>query len=313
MPWFPQLSLVFLAHCPREKAYQLMMIMRVSAHVYLARSDRRPRMLVRSSASANVDDDDSVSSGSQRFRCPFAVCPSASLSFAGWGSKQGLITHINNLHLACGELPSEEVLRSLGRSVCSPCKLLISSRGCPKCRGRSVGLLGAPRVEEPPPPPQQQQQQQQQQFGEITNSRGDCYDSRFNDSFPYVSQAIFCRRFGTLRHLPRAIRVEWAECLADCMSGCIRCSFSMQSLHQLFFFPKFTLYPLVRRGVHKRRQVERVLAERLREWREGNFQFLFAEMPGDQQRKYDLRPRGDSAMVVERLFRRSYGRLLFMR
>ena len=73
----------------------------------------------------------------------------------------------------------------------------------------------------------------------------------------------------------------------------------MQSLHRLFCFPKFTLYPLVRRGVHKRRQVERVLAERLREWREGNFQFLFAEMPGDQQRKYDLRPRGDSAMVVD--------------
>ena len=34
-----------------------------------------------------------------------------------------------------------------------------------------------------------------------------------------------------------------------------------------------------------------------REWCDGNF--VFAEMPGNQQRKYDLRPRGDSTMVVD--------------
>ena len=79
------------------------------------------------------------------WRCPYFHCPAGSLTAPGWLGKQSLMMHINNVHLAAGQYPPEEFLRLHHRSVCNQCKVLITNRGCPVCKGRiSHGLLNPP-------------------------------------------------------------------------------------------------------------------------------------------------------------------------
>ena len=73
---------------------------------------------------------------SEPYRCLFVNCAAAQLISPGWLSKQSLVSHINNVHMAAGQMPTEEMLRVLGRGVCQKCKVLITTRGCPYCKGR---------------------------------------------------------------------------------------------------------------------------------------------------------------------------------
>ena len=75
--------------------------------------------------------DDEAEIESEPYRCLFVNCASAQLVSPGWLSKQSLVSHINNVHMAAGQMPTEEMLRVLGRGVCQKCKVLITTRGCP--------------------------------------------------------------------------------------------------------------------------------------------------------------------------------------
>jgi len=57
----------------------------------------------------DVDEVEDQDAAPLPFRCVFPDCPSAQIMFPGWVSKQLLITYINNVHMASGCLPTEQM------------------------------------------------------------------------------------------------------------------------------------------------------------------------------------------------------------
>jgi len=153
------------------------------------------------------------------WRCPYFQCPAGSLTAPGWLSKQSLMVHINNVHLAAGQSPPEEFLRLHHRSVCSHCKVLISIRGCPVCKGRI-----SHRLLNPPP----------------ASMSGICMQSEQHhlqrDPFPLSCEWAFSVQCGTARHIPRAVRTEFAESLAECIWEFVH-NPSLDPFHRLMCFP----------------------------------------------------------------------------
>jgi len=134
--------------------------------------------------------------GSESWRCPYYQCPAASLAAPGWISKQSLMVHINNVHLAAGQSPPEELLRLHHRTIRNQCKVLVSNRGCPICKGRvSQGLLNSHSAAIV----------QSEQYHSVRNP------------FPLSCEWAFSIQSGTVRHIPRAVRTEFAESLAECI------------------------------------------------------------------------------------------------
>ena len=137
--------------------------------------------------------------GPESWRCPYYQCPAASLEAPGWISKQSLMVHVNNVHLAAGQSPPKEFLRLHHRSICDQCKVLVSNRGCPICKGRvSQGLLSSLSATI-------EGNLQSEQYHPVRNP------------FPLSCEWAFSVQSGTARHIPRAVRTEFAESLAECI------------------------------------------------------------------------------------------------
>ena len=81
----------------------------------------------------DLDEADEEEAAQQPHRCIFEDCPYAQVAFPGWVAKQSLVMHINNVHLASGCMPTEQMLQCLGRAICYRCKVLMTSRGCTHC------------------------------------------------------------------------------------------------------------------------------------------------------------------------------------
>ena len=84
------------------------------------------------------------------FRCPFASC-----SGVGFGTKQPLLTHLNNTHHKSGQFAEPSFLSQMSWSQCRRCSLLSSSTTtCAHCPGsHGDGVAPPPLLGAPPSPP----------------------------------------------------------------------------------------------------------------------------------------------------------------
>ena len=144
------------------------------------------------------------------YRCIFADCPYAQVAFPGWVAKQSLVTHINNVHLASGCMPTEQMLQCLGRAICYRCKVLMTSRGCPHCKGRILGeiLLYNPIHESAP-------------LLSLSPASG-------ISPFQLAQYDTFLAVFGR--------NGQMSSCLRQCVTAP-----TVETFHRLFCFPKLTL------------------------------------------------------------------------
>ena len=71
-------------------------------------------------------------------RCPFTACPRALPSSPGWLAQADLLTHIEHVHLAKGECPPDAFMEGRELEICQACRVFLSSKGCPSCKGKQA-------------------------------------------------------------------------------------------------------------------------------------------------------------------------------
>ena len=69
-----------------------------------------------------------------------------SVASAGWLQRRALIAHLNSVHLS---LPGVRLPGEFAQTVnvCPRCRLIVNSRGCPSCQGKSGRASDEPRVQ----------------------------------------------------------------------------------------------------------------------------------------------------------------------
>ena len=185
-----------------------------------------------------------------RVFCPVMGCPCSDASSArGWTNHASMQAHLND-HCAgslAGEVPAA-YLAQHSLSPCQVCGLLVSRRfnGVhPRCRPEARAAPPAPR------PEQAQAQAAGPDLGEV-----------------------FHARIPVQRHVPKAARSVWAQCLARALANVTACN-SLQAWRDLLMLPKAVLRPPRRGGAKRRDAAAQHTTRRCRRWLEGEREELW--------------------------------------
>lgn len=172
-----------------------------------------------------------VDTAGSRIFCPVPSCPSsAGRGARGWASHSAMRPHLDD-HAAgqlAGAVP-QDYLHSHGLDTCTECGLLLSQRynGVhPRCRPAARAAMGLAAVP----------------HGEA-------------DLGPDIAQ-VCAAGVPVLRHVPKAARGVWAQCLARALAA-VATTNSMAAWGQLLMLPKAVLMPAPRGGAKRREQAAR--------------------------------------------------------
>ena len=62
--------------------------------------------------------------GAIRFRCPLRECPLGHLTYTAWSSIQGVVRHINKVHIPAGQPMPTDFLSAFNLSLCERCQVM---------------------------------------------------------------------------------------------------------------------------------------------------------------------------------------------
>ncbi|CAE7275446.1 unnamed protein product [Symbiodinium sp. KB8] len=96
--------------------------------------------------------------------------------------------------------------------------------------------------------------------------------------------AIFSAQLPVLRHVPKAARGVWAQCLARALA-LVAAHNTLVAWQELFMLPKAILHPAPRGGAHRRDQAARFTQRRCQRWLEGEPEELWEDVPARRQRQ----------------------------
>ena len=200
-----------------------------------------------------------VDTAGSRIFCPVPSCPSsAGRGARGWASHSAMRPHLDD-HAAgqlAGAVP-QDYLHSHGLDTCTECGLLLSQRynGVhPRCRPAARAAMGLAAVP----------------HGEA-------------DLGPDIAQ-VCAAGVPVLRHVPKAARGVWAQCLARALAA-VATTNSMAAWGQLLMLPKAVLMPAPRGGAKRREQAARFTSRRCARWLAGERLELWPEGQGLRRKR----------------------------
>ena len=182
-------------------------------------------------------------------------------------SQDGLVSHLERIHLRSGHSLSPDVLAPLGRWVCRSCQRLwaVKYRTCHQCGRNQSGVHESTARFNPPVP-----------RGNVTP-----FDAPCPLLCPSLEDILVADR-PTLRHLPRMAREEVAGTLAYLLDA-FTSEPGWETLHRLLAFPKVVLVVLDRGGKSHWATVGRVVRDRARDFLDHSVEELWALGPGPRR------------------------------
>lgn len=207
-------------------------------------------------AEASDEDEDSQPlprDSDGKFHCPFPACEYAQLPGKGWVTRQALLVHVSNFHVANGEVPSRGWLRSVDRWACGHCQALHSIRK--RKNGTDCYALRAGELPSPWRP------------GTVLNQalppstpKGTPFSSHWIHA-PTLSDVLGTHR-NLLRHVPKGAINTWGKGLASRIQALISRP-CWESLTELCAYPKCTLGLPNRGGRRNRDEAAREVRARV--------------------------------------------------
>ena len=94
---------------------------------------------------------------------------------------------------------------------------------------------------------------------------------------------VFAERIPVLRHVPKAARSAWAQCLARAL-GHVAATNTLQAWRDLFMLPKAVLRPAPRGGHRHKLQAAQFTQRRCARWLSGEREELWNEPLGVRRR-----------------------------
>ena len=187
----------------------------------------------------------------QRIFCPVPGCASGDAANArGWASHVAMRPHLDD-HCAgvlTGHVP-QSYLQSHDLDLCSVCGLSVSKRfNGTHSRCRPASRQPASRAS--------------------LAGGGRCAGPDLAD--------IFAAKLPVLKHVPRAARGAWAQCLA-CALAHVATVNTVAAWQQLLMLPKAVLRPAPRGGAHRRDQAAQFTLRRCQRWLEGEREELWED------------------------------------
>ena len=196
-----------------------------------------------------------------RVFCPVPSCPcSQALTARGWSSHASMRHHLDDHASGSlqGTLPAA-YLAAHNLDLCSVCGLTVAHRSNgthPRCR------------------PQQRQHARNSHPSERSGARL---------AGPSLAE-IFAAPGPVLRHVPKAARSGWAQCLARSLAA-VADQNSLSAWVQLCMLPKAVLRPAPRGGVSRRNQAASFTQRRCARWLEGERHELWEPERSSRQRR----------------------------
>ena len=83
-------------------------------------------------------------------------------------------------------------------------------------------------------------------------------------------ETLLSLRLSTLKHVPKACRRQWADCLTGAVREVVVSPTSVSAWAKLFFFPKAILHPPPRGGAAQWKRLGSTVAARLKRWADGD-------------------------------------------
>ena len=187
------------------------------------------------------------------YRCPFEDCPEGSAAARGWLQRPALIAHLNAVHLSS---PGVSLPEAFAHTVnlCPRCQLIVNSRGCPSCQGKSGRASNQPLAQMEvdaalQPAPQR-------------------------ESVPGLLE-ILTTKVSVMQHVPKGFRIEWCDLLADEINNFCD-EQTMDALALLMLLPKVILLSADRGGRSAKKQVLNVCRGRAKAWKEQTWSALWS-------------------------------------
>ena len=171
-------------------------------------------------------------------------------SSQGWLQRPQLVAHLNAVHFS---LPGVSLLEEFKQTVklCARCGLIVNSRGCAACRGKTGREATVPTV----------------------HMDVDAVPQYPRRTLPTLLDAL-TTKVSVMQHVPKGFRIEWCDLLAEEINQfCEEQSFEAFAL--LSMLPKVILLATDRGGCRAKRQVLNVCCERERLWKEQEWHTLW--------------------------------------
>ena len=190
----------------------------------------------------------------------------------GWLQHRALIAHLNSVHLS---LPGVRLPGEFAQTVnvCPRCRLIVNSRGCPSCQGKSGRASDAPRVQ----------------------MDVDAAPQPLRESVPAPLETL-TTKVSMMQHVPKAFRIDCAEELNHFCD-----EQTMEAFALLLLLPKAVLLATDRGGRRAKRQVLNVCRGRATAWKEQAWNTLWSL---SLKKKVKVEPRTRAGQKNEKLRQR---------
>ena len=200
--------------------------------------------------------------------------------------------------LSQGSSPSDS---SVGQSSL-PSTLASRNSSAPDARGTPLCNSSAPAARATPAGPSQSSTASSAIPSSASSDLSQCYGSSTLPSLAHIMDL----RVPVLRHVPKGARVQWASTLSDILLRVAEDPLVVESWKKLFMLPRCILYSPPRSSRSFWRDNARLVKQRLRSWKAGEFNELWIEVCkafSNPRARNNHNPNDDLALCRSNAFR----------